>query len=243
MPETKYLLNEEDVLKKADFTKSFKQIIDLVIKMQQKQGDAIRNLQETYAGLLAELKGQYSGSLSSLEGKMSKIIESHKGDLGNLAKEKVATMDGRLKMIRDGKDGQKGAKGDRGEKGEPGSPDKPEDVRNKLEKLKGDERLDKKAIRGLDDVLSQMQSQTNVISRGGPAVNSVQFADLTAQCNGVLTSFEVPRHRFALMLVGTQFPIIYRNITDFTTSNKTLTLTSEVSAPATGQSLIFLYVK
>lgn len=78
----------------------------------------------------------------------------------------------------------------------------------------------------------------------GPNANAVQFYDLSSQCNGSTTSFYVPTHRVALMLVGTQSPIIYRPTTDFTTGRNTLDLvTAQVGAPQTGQSLIFLYVK
>jgi hypothetical protein len=181
-------------------------------------------------------------------------------------------IDARLALITNGKDGKKGDRGPKGDRGEPGrsvtgppgipgldgrdgkdgkdgkdgSPDTPEQVRDKLESLTDDERLDKTAIRGLkeemDDV-KKLASAGGVRFFGGPNANAVQVADLSSQCDGVLKSFYVPKHRFALMLVGTQFPVIYRPTVDFTTANNTLTLTDEVGAPDTGQTLTFLYVK
>lgn len=50
---------------------------------------------------------------------------------------------------RDGVDGRDGADGKDGENGKDGSPDSPQQVRDKLESLKGDDRLDVSAIKGL----------------------------------------------------------------------------------------------
>lgn len=122
----------------------------------------------------------------------------------------------------------------------------PEQTRDDLESLEGKERLDKSAINGLEDDLKRIEKLANAGGTrffGGANANAVQVADLSAQCNGVLKSFYVPKHRFALMLQSTQFPVIYRPTIDFTTANNTLTLTAQVGAPETGQTLLFLYVK
>jgi len=77
--------------------------------------------------------------------------------------------------------------------------------------------------------------------RGGG--DRVRVDDLSSQCDGANKTFNVTSHRVALMLVGTDFPIMYRPTTDFTTSGTTLTLTSEVDAPTSGATLVFLYVE
>lgn len=59
---------------------------------------------------------------------------------------------------RDGKDGKDG-KNIKGDKGDPGSPDTPEDIRDKLKRLIGDERLPADAIKGL----KQIQEQVNIM--------------------------------------------------------------------------------
>lgn len=53
---------------------------------------------------------------------------------------------------RNGIDGKDGLNGKDGKDGKDGSPDMAEDIRNKLELLEGDERLDRKAIKGLEDI-------------------------------------------------------------------------------------------
>ena len=119
------------------------------------------------------------------------------------------------------------------------------EVRDGLELLKEDDRLDISAIKGIDELKTELKESGRTIVRGGggPNANAVQYADLTSQCNGTLKTFVTPKYRTALMLISTQFPNIYRPVTDFTLGNGAITLTSEVSAPATSQTLIFLYVK
>jgi len=70
------------------------------------------------------------------------------------------------------------------------------------------------------------------------------YYDLTDQCDGVTKSFTVPANNRIVGVFGTQFPIIYRPLVDWTGSGTTtLTLTDEVGAPETGQTLYILYVQ
>lgn len=122
----------------------------------------------------------------------------------------------------------------------------PDDLRNKLETLDGDNRLDESAIKGLDEKFKELRKLINSRFMGrnvSPGARMVQVADLSSQCNGVTKTFTVPLHTFIISLQGTEFPQIYRPNVDFTTANTILTLGSGVSAPATGQTLVFLYVK
>lgn len=62
----------------------------------------------------------------------------------------------------DGKDGKDGESivGPPGEPGKNGSPDAPEQIRDKLETLKGEERLDKKFIQGIEELEDKLQKAT-----------------------------------------------------------------------------------
>lgn len=112
----------------------------------------------------------------------------------------------------------------------------PEELKAKLVKLPIKERwFDWRHIKNAPVDLSKKR-----LGRGtGSPVN---LEDISSQCNGVLKTFTVPAHARALGLWSTQFPLVYRPTTDFTTSGTTLTLTAAVGAPDTGQTLIFLYV-
>jgi hypothetical protein len=121
----------------------------------------------------------------------------------------------------------------------------PEKTRDQLEILKGKERL---RIDAIDELQEKLEELRKIRATGGGfsfggLVNTTRYADLSAQCDGSNKTFTVPRHRKAVILTGTDFPIIYRPTTDYTTANLTLTLTSEVGAPSLGATLIFQYIK
>ena len=88
------------------------------------------------------------------------------------------------------------------------------------------------------------QSVLDLIS--GNAGGNFIREDLSAQCNGSLKVFVLANSYVAgsVQIMSTQFPIIYRPTTDFTESaDKEITMTSEVGAPQTGQTLVAIYEK
>lgn len=78
---------------------------------------------------------------------------------------------------------------------------------------------------------------------GGGGGNTMLSADISSQVDGSTKTFTVPKHQLnnSRMLFCTSFPRFYRLGVDFTTTSTTLTLTSEVKAPRTGQTFLFLY--
>ena len=117
----------------------------------------------------------------------------------------------------------------------------PEIVKNKLESLEGEDRLDKSSIKGLDEELKRLDSKPTGSRGGARKITYVKRYNLTSQLNGVLKTFTLPADTIEVIGVwGTEFPINFNPGTDWTFSGRTLTLTSEVSAPQTGQTLYCL---
>lgn len=120
-------------------------------------------------------------------------------------------------------------------------------IKNSLETLKGDERLDKSAIKGLEDEFKKLRASLSTIPRGGsPRTTSYQpmVDDFSALTDGSTKTFYLskgPRLANAIKVYGTDFPIVLRLNTDFTVANKLLTLTDSVPAPSTGATLICEY--
>lgn len=160
----------------------------------------------------------------------------------------------------DGKPGEPGKNGDKGDKGDPGKKgDKGDRGAQGLPGPKGDKGDQGEPV-DMDKLLSQVLKSIMESSEwkdmekkilynkfdqrwhGGGGGETVQIYDLTSQCDGVLKSFTVPAHTRAVKVEGTQFPIIYAPLTDWTTSGTTLTLGDAVGAPQTGQTLLFYYV-
>lgn len=136
---------------------------------------------------------------------------------------------------KDGRNGVDGMPGTNGTNGKDGSPDTGEQIVEKINALPIQPafQIDAKHIKNLP--------KATIKTKRGGGGGTVSYEDLTSQCNGVLKTFTVPLHSRVIALLGTQFPVIYRPLVDFTTSGTVLTLTDQVSAPETGQTLTFLY--
>lgn len=178
-------------------------------------------------------------------------------------------IDDKLSQVRDGRDGVKGDKGEKGEKGDKGergatfialrgaqglpgapgkdgSPDTSTEIRDKLETLEGDERLDKAAIKGLEEEITKLRKElsSSRASGGVRRVYQPYLDDFSAQTDGTTKTFYLSREPLktnTVMVWGSDFPIILRPTTDFTIAGKTLTLTSAVPAPNTGATLLVRY--
>ena len=143
--------------------------------------------------------------------------------------------------------GEVGPIGPAGEQGIPGinsDPDTPEQIREKLESLKEDERLDKSAIKGLKEEIKDLRELITRVGTAkggvaGPNANAVQVHYFTGDGT---RSYYVPTHRNALMLIGTEGPIMFKKTTDWTTAKNTLTLNAALN-DSVGQEYVLLYVK
>lgn len=122
-----------------------------------------------------------------------------------------------------------------------------ERIRDGLELLQNEERLDKSAIKGLEEEFKSLERQIASIPRGGGASRRVFIPyrdDLSSSCDGSNKTFylsRAPLDEGTIMVYGTDFPVILRPSIDFTIANKALTLSSAVPAPNTGATLLVTY--
>jgi len=119
---------------------------------------------------------------------------------------------------------------------------KAEIIRNKLESLEGDERLDKSAIKGLEEIVSRLEKgiASRPSSLGMRKVPIIKRIDLTSQVDGVVTSFTLPRDTVEVLgLWSTQFPITF-NSSDWSLSGNTLTINSSIPVIQSGQTLMVI---
>lgn len=142
-----------------------------------------------------------------------------------------------------------GGKGETGPAGKDGSPDTAEQVRDKLETLQGEERLDASAIKNLEQHLqklipSQEQRYMSIpVSRG-----AVKAYDLSASLDGVTKTFALPTFWRIISVHLSSTPNILRVTTDYTSdaSVPSITFTSQIGASTSlsaGQSLIIVYAE
>lgn len=106
-------------------------------------------------------------------------------------------------------------------------------VRDALELLQGDERLDKSAIKGLDDWMKKQESRSTGGGAGIAGRDIFRDIDLSAQLNGVLTTFNIPVVWNIISVALTSYPYgaLRKNI-DYTWTPTSITFTSNID-PAT----------
>lgn len=205
-------------------------------KLETEFGKQLELMRKDVLDTLAKIKKIQKGDRGNqgIQGPPGQSITGPQGPKGEKGK------DG-----RDGKDGKNSIiPGPPGPSGKDGSPDTPEQILAKLIKVK----IPINIIEGLENQLRVLRRniadfKSRKMQIGGGGGGDIMHAeDLTSQCDGSTKTFTVPAHRKAIAVLGTQFPIIYRPTTDWTASGITLTLTSEVGAPKTGQTLIFIYI-
>jgi len=117
-----------------------------------------------------------------------------------------------------------------------------EPIRDGLEMLEGDDRLDKTAIKGLEDydqVATLAKQSTKYLGFGGGGgsvkVSDLETIDLSSQCNGVLQTFSLGRSvNKVLLVLGDSGPLTYTS----TTTSITLT----IATPESGEKLLALVV-
>lgn len=129
---------------------------------------------------------------------------------------------------RDGADGNPGKDGVNGENGKDGSPDTPEEVRDKLVSLKGKNRLPASAIKGLEELRTEVDTmnQMGVVAGGGPTYvwmdDAVRISDHIREINfgsGISASYNSGR----ITLTATGSSVATEKLTP-TTSGDNITL-------------------
>lgn len=166
----------QDILKligntitKGEFIEAFKQVIKLVLGIQETTRAAIAKLESTYENLVQHGKDTHAQALTDLKKQTNDLFVR---DRLNAMDKRV---DDKLSTVKNGKDG----KSPRPEDVVPhvmkqvrmpkdGSPDTPEDIRGKLESLKGKDRLNVSAVDGLDEMIKQANKDGKSVEfRGG----------------------------------------------------------------------------
>jgi hypothetical protein len=245
----------EEGVTKEEFTKAFESLVSYVIKIEKRNNEEIEYLKEGYKSGMAEIRKNVDATISELKKMVNNVfVEDRLSEMHRSINDKLANVDEKMSMVRNGKDADETRvmrdvmKNIRLPKD--GSPDTPEEIRNKLEKLYGENRLDKSAIRGLEEIENAIIDMKNVGGKtfmvGGKARNSIHIHDLSSQLNGVDKTFDLPSNFGIVGVWCSSMPNAFRPTIDYTEGNKTITFTDEINAAttlATGQTLILQYIK
>jgi len=230
-------------LTRKEFTENFTRILKFLKELKAKNQSEVTALKEMIASLSTKLKTDNTTDISGLKAEFTKLVNKalkDQEDGMNFIRDKVRS----IKPGINGKDADE-TKIVKKVLAQIKLPeyketvlDNAENIADKLETLKDDNRLKIEAIKGLKKELEELKSRPT--GGGARKVVYTKRINLTAQCDGTLKEFLLPKDTINVLGVwGTQFPITFDEA-DFTFEGTTLTLTSEVGAPKTGQTLFAL---
>lgn len=248
---TKFLEHLDQTVTKEEFTKNVEELLKFLVAMQKRNDTEIQNLQETYAQVIDLLKGEHGTDLEEVKQlcteTMRKMMSEHQA--------KMQAMDEKMAEVINGVDGT-----DADEERvmemvlakippvKELEPETPEGIRDKLETLVDEERLDVSAIKGLLERLEKiekMKSNSGQSGGTGNPRNTIQAYDLSASLDGVTATFSLPAFSKVWQVALSSNPVL-RPTVDYTINGSlfTVTFTSEID-PATkltsGQSCIVYY--
>lgn len=240
-----------DSLSKEEFVAALEKVGQIILQIEQKNTEAIDNLEAIYKKLLTETQNNHQNSLSELK---SKVNTAFVGDIvAKMQQEHSQRMKEVSDKIAKVKDGKPGAKGDTvvGPPGLDGSPDTPLDIIKKLESVPEKDKLVIEAIKGLREELDKLEKRIGkgIIYGGGGSAGGgriVKIYDISSSLNGVLKTFALPAFWRVLSVQSSSFPNAFRPAVDYTTDASAMTITFDAdidaaSTLATGQTITVLY--
>lgn len=241
-------------LAKAGGTDKDLLILEQIEALEAKFDKETTELKKSFEEKVKEIKEgvpDLNKVLESVRGKDGQSIKGDKGEKGEKG-DKGDTGERGERGEKgdngaDGKDGEMGLRGNPGEQGLQGSSETPIQIAEKLETLKGKDRLDKSAIDGLEEDLEALSKKFN---EGRPMFGSgktkVYLKDLSASLDGSTKTFHIGSHFGVTGVWGSSSPFAFRPITDYTEVGQNIVFTSDVDATislATGQTLMVQYLK
>jgi len=255
MPTQTEKLNKlQDILKMVDegltrqeFLDAFKGVMDIVLKAEtaiaKRNNEALAQLKETFDTLDRNVRGSTKAETKKAIREMRELIDNaireHKGGMNLI-------MD-RVKDLRDGKDGKDGRDADE-EKIVDNVLTKvpkptPKEIRDYLETLKGDERLDWKSIDGLEEALKDARVGTGTTIFGGSGVSKIGVERFildpytpTGTINGTNTDFVLTKApNPAASLKVFRNGMLQSLTEDYTISGKTITF---LTTPMSGEIIL-----
>lgn len=239
----------KDHLGKEEFTKYFEQVLKLLVAMEKRNTEAIARLQQEHNQMIGNMQGNHEMNYSELrkgvnelfvKGRLDEMDMGQKKQFGSLKAEVLNLVSGRLKnadyllsqKLKEADSKVANLKPLKGDKGDIGPMPSKENILEVVNPL-------------IDEMKKDLRERLS-LRRGrvlaGPNANAVQVHEFTG--DGTRT-YTVPRHRTALLLIGTQAPFLYRSGSgnDFITANLTLTINPALAELQSDQNFSFLYIK
>lgn len=252
---------DEETLTKTEFVNAFEIVIKVIQNLKKANEEEFNSINRVMNGFANKLKNDTSTDLTDMRKsvmeyyskEMSKVMEKHSREMSD--------MDKKIGEMKEGKDTDEEMMMETMHEKivpeitekvkvivEKDLPQLGEAVRDSLELLKGDERLDKSAIKGLEEALKKLEKSISTQSIGGGIVGRdiVQDYDLSSQLDGATKTFNIPTVWNIISVSLTSYPYgALRKNVDFTYTPTSITFTDTIDAPtqlASGQSCILTII-
>lgn len=239
-----FSLMDSESLTKEDFVKSFELVVNFIKSNQDIAATMIDSLATKIKESFDKMKMDYSKMMDDQKKAMDTHMKMCDAKMARMQTEhnnNMRTMEEKMKQVQNERNiDEKKIVNDVLTLIPATALDTPQELRNKLESLNGNERIDITAIKGLDTYNEKSNYSVNksVISFGGRRGTVLRKYSLTSQCNGSTKIFSLPIDtREVLGVFGTQFPVQFDPSGDWTFEGRSLTLGASVAAPETGQTL------
>lgn len=241
---------ETDHLTKEDFFAHFEKVVKIVKNIEQKNIEEIEAMKGAVKLLGERLEQKTDIDVSSLSDKAIKYCSQEMIKMSNAQKAKMKEMDSKMSDVKNGMDADNDYIADKVsdtikkpiiDEIEKDLPQLGESIRDGLEILSGDERLDVSAIKGLEELLKELKKPVSMGGGLSTLALSMRFVDdetPSGDVDGVNTVFtlsKTPQTGSLKVFVG---GARQRITEDYTLSNKTITFNV---APETGSILLVDY--
>ena len=188
------IVPKDQIVYKSDNDAFVKRILEILLAKDKKHDQKIDALSQAFQQLMANLRNEVNGLFVS--DRVKKIEDTH-NERVKAIDEKLTKADARISELKDGYTPVKGMDYFDGEPGLGGSPDSSEMVRDKLASLQGEDRLDKSAIKGLDELDKDIKGLKNRPFGGGgisqaAARDLFVEIDITGELDGSTKEFNIP---------------------------------------------------
>lgn len=153
-------------LTKQDFVTAFKSVYTFVKKIKEDNDTELQGIKTQFSVLASSLKSSNSQEIKDLKNSVNTILKDSIAEMWVEQDAKLQVLDKKISLIRDGVDGIDGLDGKDGKDADENAIvqrvitmvplDTPKQLVEKLETLKGDERLDASAIKNLPEFNGRM---------------------------------------------------------------------------------------
>lgn len=240
----------DDHLGKKEFTAAFEKVIQFVNEADAKSAKNIEALAEALTAKAEEIGNSNASDFATHKAEALALVASELARFTGLVDEKLKPLQERIDAFRQVDEDsliERAVAAVQMPEQKEALLDTPEDIRNKLEVLNGDERLEMSAIKGLEEILASIRKESRTSGIGGAIVgrNVFQDVDLSARLDGSTKTFGIPAVWNIISVHLSSFPHALRKNVDFTYTPESITFTSEIDAAtslAAGQTCVLTVV-